>query len=971
MSTSLIKYIIILLIVVIGAGYLYYLSKSSKSSNPQLKTIKHPDGFVSVVDITQKHPNDKRKLNTFTLDNKLEVLLISDPNLNKSAAALDVAVGSLEDPEEHCGFFHFIEHMLFLGTKKYPKVGEYSEYLNTHQGYSNAYTSDEHTNYYFEVNHDAFEGALDRFSQFFIAPNFNPEFVKKEMNAVHSEHQKNIPNDRWREIRIEKMVYKTGHPKRKFGTGTLNTLSGISQEILVNIYKKYYSANAMKLVLMGKEDLGTMGKWVKEMFSQIPNHDREKLVYDSNIFDKSKLPSLVQIKPISDKRVLKISFATPSMDNFIQTKPYGIISSLFGHEGEGSLLTLLRKENLATNLMSSINSSTYYGTFFVEVELTDKGLKEYEQVIEYFFSYIKLIHNEGYKEYLYKEERTMAEINFAFREPSEGGDAASQFARLMHTHPALKIEENSSLITRYSKSDFDSLINLFKPELAVVTLIAPSANTKDKERYYDIDYSILMAPKNWIELWKNVKPHPDLHYPKENKYIPNNLELLTNDSHNKPYNLINDNSGIFWFQQDKEFKLPKARLALQLLNTNIYSSPRAFLLSDLYIFYLNESLKEWRYPIILAGIDFSIGITSNAVLIKIDGFSEKITTLIKDIYEKIKNPKIDKTTFATVKAKYKRDIENLDFAQPHEQAMYELLHITHTQHFHKDSYKVLVDDIKPEDLEAHIASLYNKIAIKGVGYGNLDPLSLKNSIMSSFSSLNASILEEDKRTDSLLYKLPEGKPLAYALKSKINNNCWISTVQFGPRTPKLDAILHVSMAHLEPKFYEEMRTKQQLGYIVFNWPDWQNKARGINFLIVSADHDAVDVQKRASKWISTTKSQLKEITPEKFLEYKAAVINKLKQKERTIVVRLRRIYDEGIELNGDFEYQQKVIAAVEKLKQEDMVKEFQTAFLKNKIKQFSVYMASKDNPVPTPSEELIKDVEQFRSVTPVYDKINY
>ena len=83
---------------------------------------------------------------------------------------MDIRVGSLADPAGHQGLAHFLEHMLFLGTEKYPQVGEYDKYLAEFQGYHNAFTAREHTNYHFEVNHDGFRGALDRFGQFFISP---------------------------------------------------------------------------------------------------------------------------------------------------------------------------------------------------------------------------------------------------------------------------------------------------------------------------------------------------------------------------------------------------------------------------------------------------------------------------------------------------------------------------------------------------------------------------------------------------------------------------------------------------------------------------------------------------------------------------------------------------------------------------------------------------------------------------------
>lgn len=89
------------------------------------------------------------------------------------------------------------EHLLFMGTKKFPQENEYQQYLSTNNGMSNAYTAMTSTNYYFDVAPDALEGALDRFSGFFIEPLFNEDCTEREIKAVDSEHKKNLQNDMW------------------------------------------------------------------------------------------------------------------------------------------------------------------------------------------------------------------------------------------------------------------------------------------------------------------------------------------------------------------------------------------------------------------------------------------------------------------------------------------------------------------------------------------------------------------------------------------------------------------------------------------------------------------------------------------------------------------------------------------------------------------------------------------------------
>merc|ERR1719336_1953773 len=101
-----------------------------------------------------KSENDKRIYRHFTLPNALRVLIYDDPEGDREAAAMSCKVGQLCDPPEIQGLAHFCEHMLFMGTKKYPSENEYEEYVDKHGGSYNAYTASEETNYFFSIAKD-------------------------------------------------------------------------------------------------------------------------------------------------------------------------------------------------------------------------------------------------------------------------------------------------------------------------------------------------------------------------------------------------------------------------------------------------------------------------------------------------------------------------------------------------------------------------------------------------------------------------------------------------------------------------------------------------------------------------------------------------------------------------------------------------------------------------------------------------
>ena len=151
------------------------------------------------VDEIRKNDLDKHNYRYIKLKNEIKCMLVQDKSTTKSAAFCFVNSGSLNDPPEVNGLAHFCEHMLFLGTEKYPDDTAYINYLTSHGGSRNAATGEDFTYYYFDVKNEALDGALDIFSEFFKKPQFTEKCTRREMEAVESEFKKNL-NDEGRRI---------------------------------------------------------------------------------------------------------------------------------------------------------------------------------------------------------------------------------------------------------------------------------------------------------------------------------------------------------------------------------------------------------------------------------------------------------------------------------------------------------------------------------------------------------------------------------------------------------------------------------------------------------------------------------------------------------------------------------------------------------------------------------------------------
>lgn len=184
-----------------------------------------------------------------------------------------MASGSLNDPKGVDGLAHFCEHMLFLGTKKFPEENHYSKFIKQHGGAKNAATGEDYTNYHFDIKNEAFPEALDIFSQFFKEPMFSEDSTDREMNAVDSEFRRNLSNEARRKFQIEKteLACKTG-PLNRFSTGNLQSLQVPNiREQLLKYYGEHYSANLMSLCLVGNHSIEALEAMAVENFSDIEN----------------------------------------------------------------------------------------------------------------------------------------------------------------------------------------------------------------------------------------------------------------------------------------------------------------------------------------------------------------------------------------------------------------------------------------------------------------------------------------------------------------------------------------------------------------------------------------------------------------------------------------------------------------------------------------------------------------------------
>ena len=907
--------------------------------------------FVATAEAVK---GDKRVIKTLTLENGLDVFLVSDPDVHRSAAALSVGIGHLHDPKEKQGLAHYLEHMLFLGTQKYPEVGSYKKYLDEHSGASNAYTAGNMTNYFFQVSHEGFDESLDRFSDFFKAPLFDKTYAEREVNAVNNEHEKNKLNDGWRGNFVSNLVSEPGHPLTQFGTGDKNTLAGDNRPDLLKFYEKYYAAPNMKLAMISNAPLEILLAKAQKYFSSIENRPVKVPEISSEFRKRLKNEyRLLTIKTIKDVRSLEIDFPTIRLLDHKASKPASVVGSVLGYEGKGSLLSKLKEEGLVLGLSAGGGSShPNINSFGISISLTEKGLKEYNRILEMVFAYIEMVRKHGIEKYTFEQAQVMAQINFDWKNPDEGMGFIASKSALMHDYALSEIEKMPFLLTEYDPKAYKSVLETLVPENSMVVLSHNSAEFDKKAPYYDAEYSLRkIKGKSFTKLVTPVKLNGTF-YPKKNEFIPYNLKLIDED----PHLIRDDGLAKVWFKYDQRFKQPKVYLTYQIETPHTYRSPKNYQLAKLYEAAVREGLNELVYPIKMAGLSYSLSTGKKGVVLTIGGYSERIADLLKLVTHNLMEIKIDAQKFGNIKEAMVRGLKNRKLGQAYARGgYYNWLMLLDEQYTEEQKLEALLP-LKLKDVQAYAKKLYEKVFVTGMVHGNYSDAKAIESTKLLLDSLGSKPLPEEERYEQVVKSLP--KSFRFSREVEDNNNSLAYAIQIGDKSPELLAQVSMLASIVESDFYTQMRTNQQLGYIVWSFQQRMEDRIFFRMVIQSSTHEPFEMSKRVNAWMASTEKLFSKLTDEEYERHREALIVGLEKEGDSIGAVLGDLYGLAVDEKGNFSYKKKLIKAVKSVKKKDVLHTAKKVFLDSSTPRLEVLMRAKGSDAKAPPG-VISEVSQF------------
>lgn len=901
----------------------------------------------------------ERHILKLQLENGLEAYLISDPNVDKSSAAMVVKTGSWEDPEDFPGTAHFLEHMLFLGTKKYPKESEYSRYISEHGGTYNAFTSSYFTAYLFAIDNNAFPEALDRLSSFFKEPLFNPSGVSRELNAINQEYAKNVENDDIREYYIQKEISNPDHPNHAFSMGNQASLQKVSQDTLKKWYASHYSANRMRLIVISNQPLEKLQNLVTEDFKGIPNSNLPPLTTDLPLLSNETKGHMVYIEPVKNTRKLTLLWELPSHFASMQdSKPEKIVGYVLGHEGKKSLLSNLKKEKLAEAIACGgqiVGGKNF--AFYLEVTLTDMGTKNVDEVIMQCFQAIANFQKKGVPSYLYDDLHTMDTINYQYQTREDAFEHIMKEAFWSANESLATYPEQSSIIQRFDPQAVKEFLSYLTPQNCIFDLLAPSSLTgveyDRKEQWLGAHYTIKEIPESLLQTWENATTNAQIDLPDANPYIPKTLALVaapitskpSADSENyipHPKLLLNDDHGKIYWSPDTLYAMPQISWTFQIKSPSISPADAAsMVLADLFVKNATEALSNYTYPASMAGLNFSFTRTDDGLSLSIDGFSDKADLLFLDIIKELKSLHPREQKFKIYKDALLRQYQNASLEMPILQSIEILKSLIYKDYVTDKNKALAIKKITFDKFEEFSSTLFNKAYIEGIIYGNIDEVNASLLASKLLASLDSQPYPKDEQYKKAIITLPEDKgPYFYELTTKAQGNAVILAITTEPFSFKVKAAQQILMQAMKEPFFTELRTKQQTGYIVLSRLEEFELHLFDLFAVQSNTHDGRDLLARFELFIEGFLQELTkaEVTQDRFDNIKKSLLSILQQPPKNVSEMGEVLNRIAFTYNGDFDWISKRIQGFQELTYEEFLESVQQVMGKQNKQRLAILL---------------------------------
>ena len=623
---------------------------------------------------------------------------------------------------------------------------------------------------------------------------------------------------------------------------------------------------------------------------------------------------IIHYVPALPRKVLRVEFRIDNNSAKFRSKTDELITYLIGNRSPGTLSDWLQKQGLVEGISANsdpiVNGNS--GVLAISASLTDKGLANRDQVVAAIFSYLNLLREKGIDKQYFDELANVLDIDFRYPSITRDMDYVEWLADTMIRVPVEHTLDAVNIADRYDAKAVKERLAMMTPQNARIWYISPKEPHNKTAYFVDAPYQVDKISAQTFADWQKKAADIALSLPELNPYIPDDFSLIKSEKKYDHPELIVDESNLRVVYAPSRYfaSEPKADVSLILRNPKAMDSARNQVMFALNDYLAGLALDQLSNQASVGGISFSTN-ANNGLMVNANGYTQRLPQLFQALLEGYFSYTATEDQLEQAKSWYNQMMDSAEKGKAFEQAIMPAQMLSQVPYFSRDERRKILPSITLKEVLAYRDALKSGARPEFMVIGNMTEDQATTLARDVQKQLGADGSEWCRNKDVVVDK----KQSVIFEKAGNSTDSALAAVFVPTGYDEYTSSAYSSLLGqiVQPWFYNQLRTEEQLGYAVFAFPMSVGRQWGMGFLLQSNDKQPSFLWERYKAFFPTAEAKLRTMKPEEFAQIQQAVITQMLQAPQTLgeeASKLSKDFDRG---NMRFDSRDKIVAQIKLL----------------------------------------------------------
>lgn len=629
---------------------------------------------------------------------------------------------------------------------------------------------------------------------------------------------------------------------------------------------------------------------------------------------------IIHYVPALPRKVLRVEFRIDNNSAKFRSKTDELITYLIGNRSPGTLSDWLQKQGLVEGISANsdpiVNGNS--GVLAISASLTDKGLANRDQVVAAIFSYLNLLREKGIDKQYFDELANVLDIDFRYPSITRDMDYVEWLADTMIRVPVEHTLDAVNIADRYDAKAVKERLAMMTPQNARIWYISPKEPHNKTAYFVDAPYQVDKISEQTFADWQKKAANIALSLPELNPYIPDDFSLIKSEKKYDHPELIVDESNLRVVYAPSRYfaSEPKADVSLILRNPKAMDSARNQVMFALNDYLAGLALDQLSNQASVGGISFSTN-ANNGLMVNANGYTQRLPQLFQALLEGYFSYTATEDQLEQAKSWYNQMMDSAEKGKAFEQAIMPAQMLSQVPYFSRDERRKILPSITLKEVLAYRDALKSGARPEFMVIGNMTEAQATTLARHVQKQLGADGSEWCRNKDVVVDK----KQSVIFEKAGNSTDSALAAIFVPTGYDEYTSSAYSSLLGqiVQPWFYNQLRTEEQLGYAVFAFPMSVGRQWGMGFLLQSNDKQPSFLWERYKAFFPTAEAKLRTMKPEEFAQIQQAVITQMLQAPQTLgeeASKLSKDFDRG---NMRFDSRDKIVAQIKLLTPQNLL----------------------------------------------------